>query len=625
VKKIVALLRSRTGIDFSEYKQSTVLRRIERRIGIVNVGSIDEYLQYMQQFEQEVFKLEKDLLISVTRFFRDPEAFAALREDVIPAILEKASCGEAIRIWIPACASGEEAYTIAMLFNEAKDTLGKTIDLKIFATDVDKAALSHASAGVYPKNIEEEVPPELLARYFVAQGDVYHICERVRKMVIFARQDILRDPPFVKVDLISCRNLLIYLQFPFQQKVLSLLHFALRPGAFLMLGISETVGEKQELFETVNKKARIFKKREDSVASIAGVVSRTPGEAGHLESPPGPTPERRAHTERAQQEKLLSTVSEKLIADYAPTCFVLNEKHEILQSFGQTRRYIELPPGRFTRDILSLLPPPLALALSGIFRRMQDEQRIISYRGVRFDRDGVAATVDLRVEPMPAMRGQPPSILVFVEEPKPSPPDGEVHQFDVSCHSAERIADLEYDLRDTREQLQQAIEEKETANEELQAANEELLASNEELQSTNEELESVNEELSTLNAEFQEKISELTQANDDLENVLSASNIAFIFLDGDLRIRRFTTAVTREINLVQHDAGRRLTDIRSPLIDAIAEDLPRVASSSECVTKTVEPAPGSRCLLTITPFRRMGASNQGLVITILNTADGTPS
>jgi len=620
IQKIVSLIHEQTSIDFTGYKQSTVARRIQRRIGVAQLANPEDYLEFLEQSPQEVAMLGRDLLINVTRFFRDGEVFDVLRGEILPAILKRAAARKALRIWVPGCATGEEAYSIAMLVQELVVPRGEKWDVKIFATDVDKVSIEHAGRGLYPKSIAADVAPELLARFFVPESGALQICPEIRKQVVFARQNILRDPPFTKVDLISCRNRLIYLRADSQRKVMALLHFALRPGGYLLLGTSEAIGDRDNAFETVNAKMRIFQKRRDSSAKIEDAVSGVPTAAGSLDGGRGSASRERVSPGKKRQEKIWETISARLMAEFGTTCLVLNENYEILHSFGQPQRFLTVHSGRASLNVLKLVPRALSLALSGALRRAAKEQQTVGYSGVPLLGRGRGRTVDLKVEPLAAESDQIRAMLVFFQEPQAARAAAKSHEFDHSSESIGRIADLEAELESTKEKLQATTEDEETTHQELQAANEELLAGNEELQSSNEELESVNEELTTLNTEYQQKISELIVSNNDLENVLRTSDVATIFLDAALCLRRFTPAVTRVIPLRPHDVGRSLTNFAHPLIAAIAEDLPRVAAGGEAIIKTVETVHGVWHLVRITSYRRQGASDCGLVVTILDVS-----
>ena len=620
MQKIEELVRARTGVDFSGYKQSTVVRRLERRIGISQVENTEQYLEYLRQTPQEVAAFYNDLLISVTNFFRDRETFNRLREEVIPVMFANASRNGKIRVWVPGCATGEEAYSIAILMQEHAATLGERYEVKIFATDVNKETVEFAGGGLYPGSIAADVSVDLLARYFVKTENGYRISRGIRDQVVFAQQNILKDPPFTRMDLISCRNLLIYLQSPEQRKVLSLLHLALNPEGYLFLGMSETVGEQHDAFEPINAKARIFQKR--AAASLAGpaLANIAPVFAPVREALSAVSSI--SNGGKRPQEKLLEAVNVKLIADYAPTCFAVNEKNEILYSFGQPQAFTAMPAGRANLNLLKLVPRDLSLAIATALRQAKKQNAVVRYRRVKFQRDQATSLIDLKVEPMGAEQGAPGVTLIFLEERERLVTSiglgGEA--FDPGDKSAQRIADLEDDLQKSRENLQSAIEQQETSAEELQSANEELIASNEELQSSNEELESINEELATLNAEYQEKNDELRVANNDIDNFLRTSQIGTIFLDESLHIRRFTPVVAAEMKLLPHDAGRLLTDLSHPLIDELTREAQRVFHNGAPVEKTVETRPGVWYLLRVSPYRRAGASDLGVVITFVNVS-----
>src|SRR5437868_5606130 len=412
-----------------------------------------------------------------------------------------------------------------MLVQELVTARGEKWDVKIFATDVDKVSIEYAGRGVYPKSIAADVGPELLARFFVQEGNALRICPEIRKHVVFARHNTLRDPPFTKVGLISCRNLLIYLRADSQRKVMALLHFALRPGGYLLLGTSEAIGDRDNVFETVNAKMRIFQKRGDSSVQIESAISGVPTGAGSLDGGRGSASPERVPRARNGRKKVWETISARLMAEFGTTCLVLNERYEILHSFGQPQRFLTVHPGRASLNVLKLLPRALSLALSGALRRAAKEHQTVGYSGVPLPGRGRGWTVDLKVEPLAAESDQPRAMLVFFQEPQAARAAGKSHQFNPSSESITRIADLEAELERAKEKLQATTEDEETTQQELQAANEELLAGNEELQSSNEELESVNEELTTLNTEYQQKISELI-VSDRKSTRLNSSHVS---------------------------------------------------------------------------------------------------
>jgi two-component system CheB/CheR fusion protein len=620
MQKIQEIIRAQTGIDFSGYTRSTVMRRLERRMGLSQVENIDQYLEYLRQSPEEVAAFSKDLLISVTRFFRDSDAFKRLRQDIVPAIFAKAAKERIIRAWVPGCATGEEAYSLAILLQEHAATLKERYEVKIFATDVNKETVDFAGGGVYPASIIADVPAELLARYFSNVGNGYRLRRSIREQVVFARHNLMKDPPFIRMDLVSCRNLLIYLEMPWQQKVLAFLHFALRPGGYLFLGSSETLGEQQNAFDPVNAKARIFQKRMDVKLNLAShPIGSAPVFAPRREAVPANLAIDPNRGER-RQEKLQEAIKAKLISDFAPTCFAVDERDEILYSFGQPEAFIALGAGQANLNLLKLAPRDLALALSTALRQARKKKTVVRYRGVKFRHNGASRLIDLKVEPMPAGRGETEVWLIFLEAPHKVAKAREGEKFHSASRSLQRIADLEEDLQVGRDHLQIAIEQQETSSEELQSNNEELIASNEELQSSNEELESVNEELVTLNAEYQGKNDELQVAHNDLDNFLRTSQIGTIFLDESLRIRKFTPFVAAELSLLPHDAGRLLTELSHPLIGELGREAQRVLGEGMPVEKTVEVRPGVWFLLRISPYRREGASDLGAVVTFVDVS-----
>jgi two-component system CheB/CheR fusion protein len=617
MQKIAAFIRLQTGIDFSGYKQTTVVRRLQRRMGISQVEDIGLYFEYLHQTPDEISAFVNDLLISVTRFFRDREAFKNLHEKIIPTIFANASPETPIRVWVAGCATGEEAYSIAILLHEYALTLRESHDLRIFATDVNKEAIEFASSGLYPRSIAADVSPLYLSRYFVREDDDFRICRRIRDQVVFARHNILKDPPFTRMDLVSCRNLLIYLQPAWQRKVLSFLHFALRPGGYLFLGTSETAGDLQNALELVNSKARTYQKRGNNphaAADLVRIIQTSVPARENIASDVVFDPV----VGIGAYEKLWNAVNAKLISDFAPTGFVVNEKDEILYSFGKPHEFIAMPPGRANLNLLKLIPHDLAVALSTAIRRARKQNSTVRLVGVKLQAAGASRLINLGVEPISVYRSAPSALLILIEESQTESTAARGEAFDTDQGSIQRIEDLQDDLDSARDNLQTAIQQLQTSNEEFQSTNEELIASNEELQSTNEELESINEELSTLNAEYEQKNDELIIANNDLENFLRTSQIGTIVLDGSLRISKFTPVAAQKMNLLPHDTGRFAAELSNPLIQAIGHISEKVLSDGMHVEKIVEARPGIWYLLRISAYRREGTTSQGVIATILD-------
>ena len=622
LSEIFTLLRTRHGLDFSQYKPAMVARRIERRMIIHQADELRHYLDLLRQAPDESKKLCTELLIHVTAFFRDSEAFARLASAVVDTLIEQAAPDETLRIWVPACSTGEEAYSLAMLFHEEQERLRKKVEVKIFATDVDEQAVEQAGRGVFPASIASDLSKDRLERFFVKSGDVYQFSPQLRKSVIFAPHNVLKDPPFTKLDLIACRNLLIYLQPELQKKLLSMFHFALAPRGYLFLGASETVGDLAEEFDSVDIRWRIYQKCRpsrltlDNRSAILGAARDIPAR-GDLS----------LQIRTSANEGLLGRVYETLIADYCPPCLLVNDKHELLYVFGDASRFLRVPPGKPNQDVLRMVGDDLAVVLATAMHKALAEGGEVSYENVRFGDTDLARRISLRVKPLPKRRFDDKRgeklLLVLMDERSNSEaaaPAGS--ELDVSGISTQRITDIEQELRQTRENLQATIEELETSNEELQATNEELLAANEELQSTNEELQSVNEELFTVNGEYQKKIAELTEANNDIHNLFRITDIGKVFLDREGRVRKFTPSATAFVNLLEHDVGRPIEHIAHNLVDV---DLPaavrRVLDEGEPLQRDVRARNGQWILMRVLPYRVETKSGEGVIITFVDVSE----
>jgi two-component system CheB/CheR fusion protein len=607
--RIVALVGTQTGVDFSDYKKSTLQRRIQRRVGINRLDDVAAYIELLQRSPAEAIILYRDMLIGVTRFFRDPEAFAALAEAVIRPLASPARRREPVRIWIAGCATGEEAYSIAILMREAIAASGSDLAVKIFATDLDREAVQFASQGAYPLGIAGDVSAERLERHFIRKGDAYQICKPVREMVVFAHHNIARDPPFFRMDLVTCRNLLIYLQPVLQRRLFSSFHFALRPDGHLMLGTSETLGEMASYFSAVDAKWKIYQKRGDRLPRISeNLVHHRPirQRGGDALGNPG-----------IATEGLHDLIQQTLLNEMMPAFLIADGDFEIRYLSGTVERYLSMPRGRPSFNLVKMASRELAVAFStGIRRALRDGVPVV------FDEivtgDGLA--VRLVIRPLTKREGLGDLAVVIFEEPARGAAGGK--PFDISAQTDQRINDLELELEQSKESLQAAIEELETSNEELQATNEEVLASNEELQSTNEELQSVNEELYTVNAEHQAKITELTELNNDILNLLGAANIGTVFLDQRLCVRKFTHAATEQINLIDKDIGRPLAHISNNI------EYAHVVQDAEEVLRTLVPKSRKVCtragrwyLMRMLPYRTEDNVIKGVIITFIDIAE----
>lgn len=609
-----SLLRRHFGVDFSLYKPSTLARRMERRMTLQNTESLVDYVKMLETDPDELDHLYRDLLVEVTQFFRDKDAFDFLKNDVIPKLFEQASPDDGLRIWVPGCATGEEAYSLAMLFHEYAQAHKRNIDVKIFATDVHRSSLEAASAGIYREASVADMPRAYLERYFVHKRNQFVVNQDVRKLVIFAPHNLTKDPPFTKLDLISCRNVLIYLNPATQRKVLTLFHFGLRTGGIMFLGPSESVSELEEEFDAVDRHWKIFRKRRD--------IRLHPG-TGLATMPLSETAMLLRHqvVTQGKGDPQFPEVYESLLTRYVPPSLLLNEHHELVHSFGNARTYLQVPEGKATSDVLKMLDNPLRIAVSSALHQAAKSNKPIVYTGVRTkigDHDGL---MKVSVVPLPNKRTQSNFFQVCLE-PEEAPPVIEpVQTFDVQGESAERISSLERELMYTKEHLQSTIEELETSNEELQSTNEELVASNEELQSTNEELHSVNEELYTVNAEHQRKIEELVQLTSDMDNLLASTDIGTIFLDLEMNIRKFTPAVGRLFNLLPHDVGRPLKHISNNLQfdnTVLLSMIERMHAQGKAVEQEIETPQHHYFLLRVLPYRSQNGQVAGTVLTFID-------
>lgn len=608
-----SLLKRHAGFNIGDYKSESVNRRIERRMGMCHLPTFEDYVAHLQRNPAECESLAKDMLISVTSFFRDPEAFSRLRETVLPGMVKDLQ-GRPLRVWVPACATGEEAYTIAMLVDEAITEHGEEgLTYKIFATDLDRHALEIAGQGIYPASVVADIPPHLLEKYFIADGENFQIRRSVRERMIFAKHNILKDPPFNRLDLISCRNLLIYLQPFAQQRVLSILHFALRMGGVLLLGLSESMGEMSENFGVVDPKQHLYIKKTNSpsippeaipIASIAsGIISNYPQMITGSTFPD------------TSSSRLLEAFTDRILSRIDQTCFVVNSRLEILYSFGHIRRHIGLKQGRASMNLAELLPTSISAALSTVAARVLAGEKPCRFGPIPSETAETPANLSLSVESIRPAKDDRIYLLVFLEDMEKLGPD-QTDSIGLR-ESMQRIGELEEELRDSRSRLKAAVEQLEASNEELQTSNEELQASNEELQSANEELESVNEELQTLNNEHQSKIQELSKANEDLDNFISSADIATVFLDSDLRIRRFTPSAARRTGLLSHDNGRAITELSHPLLVKGAEAARQIIAGAGPIESTFPGENGETIHLRATPYVRKDAAHAGATVTFI--------
>ncbi|MBK8185145.1 MAG: PAS domain-containing protein [Candidatus Competibacteraceae bacterium] len=622
--RIFALLRERTRVDFTHYKPSTVVRRIERRMKMNQVHDLRDYVKFMDSYAGEVMALYRELLIGVTSFFRDREVFDELEINQLPRLFERVETRE-VRFWVAGCSTGEEAYTLGMLSREVLERLGKRTEVKIFATDLDRDAILRASTGLYPESIVADLPPGYLAKYFYRREDHHYQVDRaLREMVVFAQHNVIKDPPFTKIELVSCRNLLIYLQPVLQRKVIDLFNFSLNPQGILLLGSSETTGDQADLFETLHQKNKIYAskgKRHPTANSLEFSSHPEIRQVQNRNRFPTPLVPRGYH-----EERLFDRLLQALAHDYVPLAVVVNEQMEVLRIVGDPEGYFGLQSGKLLNDVTKIavrdLAIPLATGLQRVFKTGED----LKYAGIRVKWHDESRTVQIRIRLLPGKKGQELLAVVFVEQVGAQAVEsssGGAQVYDVGQEAEQRIHDLEQELQFSRENLQATIEELETSNEELQATNEELLASNEELQSTNEELQSVNEELQsvneelhTVNAENQSKIIELIELNNDLDNLMANTRIATLFLDENSTIRRFTPEIKRVFKILDTDIGRPVNHFIHNLVDLNPFELIEVVKESgKGQEHEVHTQAGAWFLMRILPYHVGVETVSGVVLT----------
>ena len=580
LQKVFVLLRYRTGHDFTYYKQNTILRRIERRMTVHQITDTTDYVRYLQENPMEVEVLFRELLIGVTNFFRDPEAFDALEEKVIPALFEGRSMDKPLRIWVPGCSTGEEAYSIAMLVQDRMEQLGQDLEVQIFATDIDSDAIEKARFGVYLDSVVADVPMERLERFFVKEDEVYSVKQTIRDMLVFSIQNVIKDPPFSKIDLVSCRNLLIYMGELLQKKLLPLFHYSLKEDGYLFLGNSESATGFEDLFGIIDRKWKIFKRKGTEPDHRPVIDFPTPATTLDMDK-------RRVDIAplKSISHSPRDLVERMVLGNFSPTCVLISESCEMLYVHGRTGKYLEQATGSVSVNILEVAREGLKLELTTAIRRALTRKEDVSCKGLKVKTNGDFQDLDLTVKLVTDPHYPKGAMLVVFEDIEPQALKKVERAAEPTQDRDKRIAELERELNSTKQYLLATTEELQNSNEEMKSTNEELQSSNEELQSTNEELEtskeelqSVNEELSTVNSELESKLDLLSKANNDMINLLASTEIATIFLDKGLRVQRFTPAVNSIFNLIQSDVDRPLADIAAKLdydnlIDDAKEDV----------------------------------------------------
>jgi two-component system CheB/CheR fusion protein len=617
LEKVVILLRAHTGHDFSLYKRNTLYRRIERRMGIHQIDRVATYVRYLQENSQELDLLFKELLIGVTNFFRDPGVWEQLSKQAVPTLLTSRAPGQTLRAWVAGCSTGEEAYSLAIVLQEAVDEfrLRGRFGIQVFATDLDRDAIDKARQGVFPANIAADISEERLKRFFVKEESGYRVRKEIREKVTFAPQNLIMDPPFTKLDILSCRNLLIYLTQEVQKKLIPLFYYSLNPGGILLLGSAETVGGQTDLFSALGSKARLFRRTESNVP-----LERVEFPSSFGSTSPVIVP---AHLAPEPPVSLQSLADQMVLQRYSPPTVLTNDKGDIFYVSGRTGKYLEPAAGKANWNIFAMAREGLRFELAGAFKEALGKKGSMEVHGLHVATDGGEQCVDLNIQRLDEsgpLHGLVMTVFIDVaasvsQKVMGPPPKSPVRNA--------RIAELEKELlqvrgeaRATHEEMQTSQEELRSANEELQSTNEELQSTNEELTTSKEEMQSMNEELQTVNAELQSKVEEFSRVSADMKNLLNSTDIATLFLDNELNVRRFTPQAAKIIKLIPADVGRPITDLASELqYPGLAEDAREILRTLASAEKPVAARDGRWFMVRIMPYRTLDNRIDGVVMT----------
>lgn len=624
LKKIFLIIRNKTGYDFSNYKSSTILRRITKRIALNQIGSIQDYIDFLQGNPREVENLFKDFLIGVTSFFRDKEVFENIEQKIIPYLMKIGKEKQELRIWVCACSTGEEAYSMAILLKEALEKNKQYLKITIFASDTDKDAIEFARIGKYSESSLSSISAERLSRYFVKKENGYQLKKDIREMIVFAHHNVIKDPPFSKMDMISCRNLLIYMNNDLQKKIMSTFHYSLNNEGVLLLGTSESIGEYTDLFVDFDHKSKLFKKKSE-------VVTRKPSsdyELPLIHHPP--VLSSASHVSSGKKKANMSGLTEKILIDnYAPPSVIIDKNNDALYFSGNTGLYLTPPSGEARLNIIEMAKRGLKQPLQNAIKDARIEKKEVQVNGIEVKVNDHFNTINLVVKHVLTREIDLGTLIVIFEAGIKSRKENLQKVITPEEKRKIKTSDLEKELKITREHLQIAINELETSNEDLQTTNEEFQSSNEELQSSNEELEtsreelqSVNEELITVNNELQNKIAQLSQSNDDLNNLLRSIEVATVFLDRNLKIKRFTPTATKIFNLIPSDIGRPVTHLSSNLVyKALADDVKNALKTLAVKSADVHAIDGTWYHMRIIPYRTSENIIEGVLVTFVEITE----
>ena len=626
LEKVYTLLRAHTGNDFSFYKKSTILRRIERRMGLHQIDRLTNYVRYLRENPREIELLFQELLIGVTSFFRDRAAWDYLKNNAIPALLARRSSGAGLRAWVAGCSTGEEAYSLAIVFKEVFEATksGKSITLQIFATDLDIESIERARQAVYPNNIAADVSPERLRRFFIQDDRGYRVNKEIREMVVFAPQNLIMDPPFTKLDILSCRNLLIYLAPELQKKLIPLFNYSLNPGGILFLGSAETIGAFTGLFVPLDAKTRVYRRLEGGIG-MAPVEFPASFAPKRLHGGEGAGESARPLSWTASNLGVLA--EHMLVQQFCPAAVLTSDTGDILYTSGRTGKYLEPTVGKANLNIFAMARDGLRVELTSAFSAALRDDRLVTVHGVKVGTNGGTQLVDVtvqRVAEPKELRGTVMVAFSDVPNDKVEKRSGRRAAAGLAAAKLEKELIRAHDeIQITREEMQSSQEELKSTNEELQSTNEELQSTNEELTTSKEEMQSMNEELQTVNHELQSKVDELSRANNDMKNLLNSTDIGTLFLDGDLRVRRFTTPTASIIKLIPSDAGRPLTDMARDIdYPELVDDAREVLRTLVFKEKLVSGTRGRWFTVRIMPYRTLENVIDGVVLTF-NDASST--
>ncbi|GAA4321327.1 chemotaxis protein CheB [Pontixanthobacter gangjinensis] len=628
LNKILNYIDEKAGLDFREYKYATLARRIARRVNICKCKNLSEYYEFLKSDEEEVEILYREFLIGVTKFFRDEKVWEKLKKDVFPKMISEKENGDTLKVWDVGCSTGEEAYSFAMCLHEEMENQEKDLEIKIFATDISQPHLDIGSKGIYPESIVADVSKDLLLKYFLSKTNSYQVSEKLRRAVIFSKHNIIKNPPFSNMDMVVCRNLLIYFQNSIQKKAMNMLHYALKKDGVLVLGTSESVQSHKENFAEIDRRWKIFKNIMPSTR-IKNGISHAAASGGMNAS----LLENKAETERTRyrsshanpiKQKLQNELNETILEQFGGASVFVDSDYNILQAVGEFRKYANLPTSGFSINLLDMLGNDLKYIVQSTFNKAYKDKKRVVYRDIVINKNGNKIGADIVIKPFTdhSLEGETNYVITFIEKELNFEEAEEVAKISPSNQTKEYVASLENELKRTKEDLQTSLEEIETSNEELQAANEELLASNEELQSTNEELQSVNEEINTVNAENIQKMDDLAALNADMNNLLKSTDIGVIFLDSEFKIRKFTPAIKKHFSLINGDIGRPIDNFTNSFgltrKRSFIDRCQKVLETGRILEKHIVSREGKNYLQRISPYMDSNNKINGVVISFID-------